>query len=104
MIRRPPRSTLFPYTTLFRSTRRAPGEASWNGTSRGSRPRALENELGEEADADPRRALGLLRALAVGVCGARDVEGHPGIPLNEFSQEPPAGDRPRAPPAEVLNV
>src|SRR6202142_4733114 len=25
MIRRPPRSTLFPYTTLFRSTRRRPG-------------------------------------------------------------------------------
>src|SRR2546422_7911629 len=25
MIRRPPRSTLFPYTTLFRSTRRPPG-------------------------------------------------------------------------------
>src|SRR2546425_12559360 len=25
MIRRPPRSTLFPYTTLFRSTRRATG-------------------------------------------------------------------------------
>src|SRR2546430_3537354 len=25
MIRRPPRSTLFPYTTLFRSTRRADG-------------------------------------------------------------------------------
>src|SRR2546427_7388883 len=25
MIRRPPRSTLFPYTTLFRSSRRAPG-------------------------------------------------------------------------------
>src|SRR3712207_7830784 len=24
MIRRPPRSTLFPYTTLFRSTRRSP--------------------------------------------------------------------------------
>src|SRR6185437_16929324 len=27
MIRRPPRSTLFPYTTLFRSCRRAPGAA-----------------------------------------------------------------------------
>src|SRR2546430_9268516 len=27
MIRRPPRSTLFPYTTLFRSTRTSP--ASW---------------------------------------------------------------------------
>src|SRR2546425_7343966 len=28
MIRRPPRSTLFPYTTLFRSPRRAPGSVS----------------------------------------------------------------------------
>src|SRR5947209_10985284 len=27
MIRRPPRSTLFPYTTLFRSRREAEGEA-----------------------------------------------------------------------------
>src|SRR5215831_21249399 len=27
MIRRPPRSTLFPYTTLFRSRRRAGGES-----------------------------------------------------------------------------
>src|SRR5258708_28221994 len=27
MIRRPPRSTLFPYTTLFRSTRTGDGEA-----------------------------------------------------------------------------
>src|SRR3712207_7700593 len=27
MIRRPPRSTLFPYTTLFRSRRRRPGDA-----------------------------------------------------------------------------
>src|SRR5258707_2787777 len=30
MIRRPPRSTLFPYTTLFRSSRRTmPHSASW---------------------------------------------------------------------------
>src|SRR5215216_7006691 len=29
MIRRPPRSTLFPYTTLFRSRRRAAGVASF---------------------------------------------------------------------------
>src|SRR2546422_8223217 len=28
MIRRPPRSTLFPYTTLFRSVREAEGEAA----------------------------------------------------------------------------
>src|SRR3712207_8191593 len=30
MIRRPPRSTLFPYTTLFRSVRNADGEAGYD--------------------------------------------------------------------------
>src|SRR3712207_9120567 len=34
MIRRPPRSTLFPYTTLFRS--RGGGRASGGGAARGS--------------------------------------------------------------------
>src|ERR1039458_10748974 len=39
MIRRPPRSTLFPYTTLFRSGyrsctgRRPPGRPGWTGRS-----------------------------------------------------------------------
>src|SRR5215510_11083490 len=37
MIRRPPRSTLFPYTTLFRSRSRAPGEDSRWGSSRPAR-------------------------------------------------------------------
>src|SRR5258706_9787510 len=36
MIRRPPRSTLFPYTTLFRSEYRAPGKQFAIG---GQRPR-----------------------------------------------------------------
>src|SRR3712207_8504285 len=31
MIRRPPRSTLFPYTTLFRSARRLPGGDGLDG-------------------------------------------------------------------------
>src|SRR2546422_3015881 len=31
MIRRPPRSTLFPYTTLFRSPRQGPGGGAWGG-------------------------------------------------------------------------
>src|SRR6266511_5689703 len=31
MIRRPPRSTLFPYTTLFRSRRPGTGTATWTG-------------------------------------------------------------------------
>src|SRR5258708_18069280 len=38
MIRRPPRSTLFPYTTLFRSVRnrqRSPGERADNGARYG---------------------------------------------------------------------
>src|SRR3712207_7580688 len=39
MIRRPPRSTLFPYTTLFRSLRPAPrtGEPRLRGRARGVR-------------------------------------------------------------------
>src|SRR2546430_13665905 len=38
MIRRPPRSTLFPYTTLFRSARAYRAAAgSWSGPRRGTR-------------------------------------------------------------------
>src|SRR3712207_7509578 len=33
MIRRPPRSTLFPYTTLFRSVRRLPGRRGGSGAT-----------------------------------------------------------------------
>src|SRR2546430_4285170 len=42
MIRRPPRSTLFPYTTLFRSCRRRDGPAGLGGGARpdGARPGA----------------------------------------------------------------
>src|SRR5260370_27605837 len=36
MIRRPPRSTLFPYTTLFRSTSRVPSQAREHRTERDS--------------------------------------------------------------------
>src|SRR2546430_7260436 len=44
MIRRPPRSTLFPYTTLFRSRRLEPGIAGWFGHKRqfAFEPGALE--------------------------------------------------------------
>src|SRR3712207_7496220 len=41
MIRRPPRSTLFPYTTLFRSVGRSLGEISTDGT-----PRVHQDRLG----------------------------------------------------------
>src|SRR3712207_7382985 len=52
MIRRPPRSTLFPYTTLFRSEgrlpgRRAPDRLPWNRDShlqgQGRTPQAFPN-------------------------------------------------------------
>src|SRR5256885_10885400 len=45
MIRRPPRSTLFPYTTLFRSGRVAPG---WRWRSPNQRPSALWLSRSEE--------------------------------------------------------
>src|SRR6266481_8864814 len=43
MIRRPPRSTLFPYTTLFRS-----GRASWRDRAPRARPRARPRSRSEE--------------------------------------------------------
>src|SRR3712207_8552294 len=63
MIRRPPRSTLFPYTTLFRS----PG---------GSHPPALRHDHVHRLGGDVLRrlVLGLLRRIALsgGCCPPRD--------------------------------
>src|SRR3712207_7754887 len=56
MIRRPPRSTLFPYTTLFRSSRR-PWAATQAGPVGGPDLRRLR-------DADRRRALHVAAAPA----------------------------------------
>src|SRR2546430_4699301 len=44
MIRRPPRSTLFPYTTLFRSSTWGPATmTSWGGSTASPRPRSEEH-------------------------------------------------------------
>src|SRR5215510_16118776 len=43
MIRRPPRSTLFPYTTLFRSRSSPPCLPSRSGARRGWSPRSEEH-------------------------------------------------------------
>src|SRR3712207_9004195 len=58
MIRRPPRSTLFPYTTLFRSARRVLGhdwrqvEAAWGQAEDAERAlRAAKNRRGKAARA-----------------------------------------------------
>src|SRR5690348_17702018 len=51
MIRRPPRSTLFPYTTLFRSGQRRPrGQRARNGVE------PADRQVGG-LDADPQAAL-----------------------------------------------
>src|SRR3712207_7992861 len=51
MIRRPPRSTLFPYTTLFRSLRALPGRFAPAHRSRTLR--ALQREPPHGAHGDP---------------------------------------------------
>src|SRR3712207_8348658 len=51
MIRRPPRSTLFPYTTLFRSPRRRPGPGV-------VRRRPGEHRREERARSGPGRGVG----------------------------------------------
>src|SRR4029077_21295838 len=43
MIRRPPRSTLFPYTTLFRSTKWPPNGRRWSTTLADCKPRSEEH-------------------------------------------------------------
>src|SRR3712207_6882772 len=57
MIRRPPRSTLFPYTTLFRSDRRR-GKRSERGRSDGrrdaARPDAIERGARARSRTPPR--------------------------------------------------
>src|SRR3712207_6967423 len=57
MIRRPPRSTLFPYTTLFRSL--VPGLRTGRVDDAGDVPAAAEDEAHRPAD----QAGGLVRGL-----------------------------------------
>src|SRR5258708_24655751 len=85
MIRRPPRSTLFPYTTLFRSevpaARRVPRHER----------RPLRRDQVAPGDALP-RALGRGRPGEPGLPGAR-----PGV-LRPAHARGPVGRAPRRPP------
>src|SRR3712207_8647075 len=77
MIRRPPRSTLFPYTTLFRSRRRGTGEPA----------SALRRR-----DRTRRRAAGTHRGPAVHPCAPgrppdRVAEAAPGSRSEEHTSE-----------------
>src|SRR3712207_7480712 len=59
MIRRPPRSTLFPYTTLFRSSRRAAASGRFGKRSACSSPVAdagvVDEIIDHRAVVDPQR-------------------------------------------------
>src|SRR5438034_2567634 len=65
MIRRPPRSTLFPYTTLFRSPRRAKGfvlgPAQWHAVRRkkGTTPTKTTCSNTDESNAADRKSTRL---------------------------------------------
>src|SRR3712207_8512754 len=78
MIRRPPRSTLFPYTTLFRSTagarlRPRMGNAGPPGVSRRGELHAFR--VGNRRAARPPRGrVAADRAPAPAACGARSEE------------------------------
>src|SRR5882762_5997743 len=81
MIRRPPRSTLFPYTTLFRSLRERAARLQRPVLAVGEegRPRAPERQrLADEEELHPPVGLGLDEtggeARAVGGGGERAVE------------------------------
>src|SRR2546430_12344820 len=69
MIRRPPRSTLFPYTTLFRSTLE-PGHLQQRSFGHGQEP-ALEPRPEE------RRAGGCMGAVAIPAREAVNIDIHP---------------------------
>src|SRR2546430_13513863 len=64
MIRRPPRSTLFPYTTLFRSLARK-GRPRYR-----ARRFVLENSRHGARDARPTMSFALVLARLIGIFGA----------------------------------
>src|SRR3712207_8115115 len=62
MIRRPPRSTLFPYTTLFRSGRRRGGGARAERGARARRAAATGGRAADGARARGAHPRGIVRA------------------------------------------
>src|ERR1051326_464440 len=81
---------------------RAPGRAALRPLE--SSARAFEQELREQAHAHRRRSLGMARAFAFEIRGARDVEMHPGEAVDEFAEKPCAGDGAGRAAARVLDV
>src|SRR2546430_15710677 len=96
MIRRPPRSTLFPYTTLFRSRRHDPGSSEEGAFARHARPsRVVPPGAGTRAPVpDHPGAVPVWRSHVRYDC-TRAGAGHPCVPA---APHPRAGPRARANP------
>src|SRR2546430_16059223 len=108
MIRRPPRSTLFPYTTLFRSRAVAGGERAVGREARLELPEPVEARVAADVVIDLQalvlhhqivveaRAPGA-RCIHVGVVGALILIGTRGLPLPRPDLGAPPHRPPRAP-------
>src|SRR3712207_2970017 len=79
MIRRPPRSTLFPYTTLFRSWGLGPRAASKNTRQAGSRIAGLK----VTESVCPYCAVGCGQLVYTRDGELVDIEGNPRSPINQ---------------------
>src|SRR3989449_9781733 len=91
MIRRPPRSTLFPYTTLFRSQRRLAAELHHH-SERSLPPHDLEHVLQGE-----RLEVQLVRDVEVGRDGL-------GVAVDHDRLEPQLAEREPRPDAAVVEL
>src|SRR2546422_6301278 len=112
MIRRPPRSTLFPYTTLFRSlavgAARSPGVAARGGlpdrdrraTGRGSCGLERDEPHSRQFFRDAMKAMTSKRVLAVLVVGITACGGGAGSPPRAGQAPAPrtGGPPPPGPP------
>src|SRR2546430_11998973 len=75
MIRRPPRSTLFPYPTLFRSLRKGPDARPGHGHF-AEHPHDQEHQNAGKRVADQHRRAGILVFLIMRMLGEMRSEEH----------------------------
>src|SRR2546422_7050016 len=103
MIRRPPRSTLFPYTTLFRSRPLSDGVRVGRPGPSPGRARRVEARDPAESAARPRADQPLARALHRGAQepGATPAP-RPGAPGGGGQRARPLQPRTRVPPEGLL--
>src|SRR5438876_9527508 len=74
MIRRPPRSTLFPYTTLFRSRVARESRLSCRPQLRWQHPSALRTPMGTRGEGRDQSADGSMATVALESVGRRRKE------------------------------